>query len=248
MPASGTFFPREFTAQTKKLFMKATTQRRLVLDIHGLGPRPNHVEPDEAYYWCDDVQIFERILDAIPEVATRSSTAIEITFDDGNSSDFAYALPALAKRGLTASFFVCAGRIGRPNYLHRGAMAEMVAAGMMIGSHGWSHIDWRSADQQTLVKEVDDAKQTIEDAIGSQVDAVAIPFGSYDRRVINALGAFSKVYTSDGGFAPSRSRFIPRASYNRGWTETTLSELASRPKYGMAAIKRSVVSAIKRIR
>ena len=127
-------------------------------------------------------------------------------------------------------------------------MAEMVAAGMTIGSHGWSHIDWRSADQQTLVKEVDEAKQTIEDAIGSQVDAVAIPFGSYDRRVIKALAAFAKVYTSDGGFAPSRSRFIPRASYNRGWTETTLSELASRPKSSMAAIKRSVVSAIKRIR
>ena len=113
-------------------------QQRLVLDIHGLGPKPSHVEPDETYYWCEDISIFERILDAVPEVSTRSGTPIQITFDDGNASDFAYALPALVKRGLRASFFVCAGRIGRLGYLDKGAMAEIVAAGMIIGSHGWS--------------------------------------------------------------------------------------------------------------
>jgi hypothetical protein len=89
----------------------------------------------------------DRILDAIPEVSTGSGTPIEITFDDGNASDLTYRQPALTKRGLVASFSVCAGRTG---YLDKKAVNEIVAAGMMIGGHGLSHIDWRNADRQTF--------------------------------------------------------------------------------------------------
>jgi peptidoglycan/xylan/chitin deacetylase (PgdA/CDA1 family) len=227
---------------------KAVTQRRLVLDIHGIGPKPNHVEPNEAHYWCEDLRVFDRILDTIPDVSASSGMPIEITFDDGNASDYTCALPALIKRGLVASFFVCAGRIGQAGYLDKKAMTEIVAAGMMIGSHGWSHIDWRNADRQTLTKETEDAKRTIEDTIGMRVDSVAIPFGSYDRRVIDSLKSFSTVYTSDGGLAPPLSRFVPRVSYNNDWSETTLSELASQRERRLTALKRSVVSAIKRMR
>ena len=223
-------------------------QRRLVLDIHGIGPKPSHVEPDEAYYWCEDLRVFDRILDSIPDVSERSGTPIEITFDDGNASDYSCALPALLRRGLVASFFVCAGRIGRVGYLDKKAMTEIVAAGMTIGSHGWSHIDWRTADRQTLSKETGDAKRTIEDTIGTRVDSVAIPFGSYDRRVIDNLKIFSSVYTSDGGMAPPLTRFVPRVSYNKDWSENTLNELASRKEGLLTSLKRSVVSTIKRMR
>lgn len=228
--------------------MKTATQQRLVLDFHGLGPKPNHVGPEEAYYWCEDIRFFDRILDAIPEVSTRSGTPIEITFDDGNASDFAYGLPTLIKRGLPASFFVCAGRIGQPNYLDRSAMSEIVAAGMTIGSHGWSHIDWRKADRKTLTREVDDAKRAIEDVIGRQVDAVAIPFGSYDRRVLKSLDTFSTVYTSDSCLAPLQSRLVPRVSYDKDWGETSLSEFASHRDGWLATIKQSAKLAIKRNR
>lgn len=228
--------------------MKATTQQRLVLDFHGLGPKPHHVGPEEAYYWCEDLRFFDRILDAIPEVSTRWGTPIEITFDDGNASDFVYGFPALIKRGLSASFFVCAGRIGQPTYLDKVAISEIITAGMVIGSHGWSHIDWRKADKQTLTREVDDAKRTIEDLIGRQVDAVAIPFGSYDRRVLKSLSAFSTVYTSDSCLAPLKSRLVPRVSYDKDWNETSLSELASQREGWLATIKRSAKLAIKRNR
>jgi peptidoglycan/xylan/chitin deacetylase (PgdA/CDA1 family) len=227
---------------------KAAARQRLVLNIHGIGPQPNHVQPDEAHYWCEDLRVFDRILDMIPDVSARSGTPIEITFDDGNASDFTYALPALTRRGMVASFFVCAGRIGQASYLDKKAMTEMVAAGMMIGSHGWNHIDWRNADRQTLAKETGDAKRTIEDTIGKRVDSVAIPFGSYDRRVIDSLKIFSTVYTSDGGLAPPLSRFVPRVSYNKDWTEPKLSELASRREGLLVALKRSVTSKVKRMR
>jgi peptidoglycan/xylan/chitin deacetylase (PgdA/CDA1 family) len=227
---------------------KAAAHQRLVLNIHGIGPKPSHVQPDEAHYWCEDLRVFDRILDMIPDVSARFGTPIEITFDDGNVSDFTFALPALTRRGMVASFFVCAGRIGHASYLDKKAMTEMVAAGMLIGSHGWNHIDWRNADRQTLTRETEDAKRTIEDTIGKQVDSVAIPFGSYDRRVINSLKIFPVVYTSDGGMAPSRSRFVPRVSYNKDWNDTKLSELASQRERLFATFKRSVASTIKRMR
>jgi peptidoglycan/xylan/chitin deacetylase (PgdA/CDA1 family) len=140
-----------------------------VLNLHGIGPKASYVEPNEAYYWCEDLRVLDRILDAIPEVSTRSGTPIEITFDDGNASDLTYGLLALTKRGLVASFSVCPGRTG---YLEKKAMNEIVAAGMMIGSHGWSHIDWRNADRQTFAKETKDAKRTIEDTIGIGINSV----------------------------------------------------------------------------
>lgn len=223
-------------------------RRRLVLDIHGIGHQPAWVEVDEDEYWCDRPQTFEGLLDRIPEVQAACGTRIELTFDDGNASDATVALPALVRRGLPASFFVCAGRINKPGYLDRAALRDLLAAGMQIGSHGWSHVDWRRVDDATLEIEVDGARREIEDAIGQGVRAVAIPFGSYDRRVLRRLGSFSTLYTSDGGFAREGSRMVPRTSYRKDWTDTTLAELAGARESLPARARRAVVLAIKRMR
>ena len=127
--------------------------QRLVLDVHGIGAMPSWVEPDEARYWCDAASTFEAILDAIPDATAASGVPIELTFDDGNLSDATIATPALVKRNLKGAFFVCAGRIGETGYLDRSAMMDMLDAGMTIGSHGWSHVDWRRVDDETLEQE-----------------------------------------------------------------------------------------------
>jgi peptidoglycan/xylan/chitin deacetylase (PgdA/CDA1 family) len=226
----------------------AAAGERLVLDIHGIGPKPSWVEPAEDLYWCDAPATYERILDAAPEVAEATGTRIEFTFDDGNASDFDIAAPALAKRGLTGAFFVCAGRIGEPRYLDRAQMRDMIAAGMTIGSHGWSHIDWRKTDDKTLDREVNGAKRKIEDEIGRQVDQVAIPFGSYDRRVMSKLGDFRILYTSDGGLVSGEPRIVPRVSYRKDWTDATLMQTAAARAGALARAKRALELRVKRLR
>ena len=77
-----------------------------VLNIlfHGVGKPARELEPGEDVYWVTEDR-FRSILDEIsgwPEV--------RISFDDSNSSDLEIALPALIERGLTADFFVLAGR------------------------------------------------------------------------------------------------------------------------------------------
>ena len=222
---------------------------RLVLDIHGIGAKPAWVEAHEDFYWCDEIATFAGILDEIPEATKATGLEVELTFDDGNGSDATIATPALAKRGLSASFFVCAGRIGQLGYLDGSAMRYMIEEGMKIGSHGWSHIDWRKADDATLDQEVNWAKRKIEDTIGRKVDSVAIPFGSYDRRVMNMLDAFDRIYTSDGGLAPVSSRIFPRWSYQKDWrADIDLIRLAAIGEGKVFKAQRALKMAIKRLR
>jgi peptidoglycan/xylan/chitin deacetylase (PgdA/CDA1 family) len=227
--------------------MILTQNSRLVLNFHGIGPKPIWVGSDEAAYWCDDPATFETILDSIPHASKVTRRPVELTFDDGNLSDFTIGAKALAKRGLTASFFVCAGRIGQPNYLDRVVLSDMIASGQKIGSHGWSHIDWRKADDTTLEREVNGAKQEIENIIGQTIDSVAVPFGSYDRRVLDKLSEFTTIYTSDQGLASPSARIVPRVSYKEGWAEGNLLR-SLLGENALKRIQRSLRMTIKRLR
>ena len=51
------------------------------------------------------------------------------------------------------------GEYELPGYLDGRAMAEMLSAEMEIGSHGWSHVDWRRADDAVLTRETVDARE-----------------------------------------------------------------------------------------
>jgi peptidoglycan/xylan/chitin deacetylase (PgdA/CDA1 family) len=221
---------------------------RLIVGFHGLGPVPDRIDSAEREYWCARDK-FTSILDSIDTFSQK--IPIEITFDDGNISDALIALPALADRGLTASFFVCAGRIGIPGYLDSSAMNDIVSAGMEIGSHGWGHLDWRRVDDKTLDLEIDEARKKIAEVVGCAIDKVSIPFGSYDRRVLRRLrrSEIKTAFTSDGGRAPPIGWLLTREIFRRStWDNTTLTEIAARSSYMSATIRSSVVGLIKRLR
>src|SRR5262245_45071601 len=109
--------------------------RELILNFHGIGTPHDSIGRDERAYWLPP-QKFVSLLDRISTLSGSAVSRARITFDDGNLSDATVAMPELAKRGLTATFFICAGRIGAPHYLGRSALGEMLAAGMGIGTHG----------------------------------------------------------------------------------------------------------------
>jgi peptidoglycan/xylan/chitin deacetylase (PgdA/CDA1 family) len=220
-------------------------KERLILNFHGVGPVPDRIGSEERKYWCDENR-FKSIIDSISEVPQHVS--VELTFDDGNMSDATIALPALHARGLNACFFICAGRIGRVGYLDGSAIAELISAKMEIGSHGWAHINWRRVDDKTLDAEIDGARKRIADVAGCVVDKVAIPFGSYDRRVLRRLqrsaNEIRTVFTSDGGRVLHTGWILPRETYDTSWTDSTLAETAIRP----LSIRRSIARFVKRLR
>jgi peptidoglycan/xylan/chitin deacetylase (PgdA/CDA1 family) len=222
---------------------------RLVLNFHGLGRVPNTVDAAERPFWCETDQ-FVSALDSIFALTQSTDLRIEITFDDGNASHTEVALPLLRDRDLTATFFVCAGRIGEDGYLDAAAIRELAAAGMGIGSHGWSHVDWRAADDETLVREIDGAREVLAETLAAPVDKVAIPFGSYDRRVLSHLkrSGFRNAFTSDGGRASRSGWMIPRESYTTAWTADTIPDLVHREPPLSERLRRTVVCTAKRLR
>jgi peptidoglycan/xylan/chitin deacetylase (PgdA/CDA1 family) len=186
---------------------------RLVTNLcfHGIGTPERVLEPGEELYWVKAAQ-FEEFL----EVASRYPS-LRISFDDGNASDAALALPALRRHKLKAAFFVLSGRLDKPGSLTTAEVRSLSRAGMTVGSHGIWHRSWRFTTNQELHEELADAAAIIADAAGCPVHQVAFPFGAYDRRVLNAVRrhGFTRAYTINGGPAKSdawlQSRYLVRS-------------------------------------
>ena len=185
--------------------------KELIFNFHGVGAVPSAVDRAEAAVWWDEAP-FLRALDEIAASAPKFEYPIALTFDDGNASDVEIALPALIKRGLKATFFVCAGRVGTANYLDAVGIDNLLRAGMTVGSHGMNYVDWRVASDRDLDNEIEGARMRLEDICGKAIDVAALPFGSYDRRVIRRLkrANWRCVYSSDGGLARADAWFKPR--------------------------------------
>jgi len=162
-----------------------------------VGDAERPLDGGEASVWTTREQ-FLAILDAVAE-----RPDVRISFDDGNASDVALALPALRERGLGAAFFLVAGRLGTAGFVDADGVRALADAGMEIGCHGMRHRPWRRLDERALHEELVGAKAMLERVAERPITEAACPFGSYDRRVLRVLRrcGYRKVYTSDEGTA-----------------------------------------------
>ena len=222
--------------------------KRVIINFHGLGTLPAHVDAGEANVWCADPALYADLLDETREEAAAHGLEPLMTFDDGNLSDVVIGLKPLADRGMRAIFFPCAARIGQQGYLDRAELGELVAAGMEIGSHGWSHTDWRRASRQVMRQEITDAKDRIEQAAGAPVTTAAIPFGSYGRRVLKNAAVFRTVFTSDAALAQPDAWLQPRFSYVRSWDRGSVQRAIAESGRPARKLRQNLAMTFKRFR
>lgn len=182
------------------------------LIFHGVGEPPRELDPGEPRVWVGLADL-RSVLDA---AAGRPD--VRLTFDDGNASDRELVLPELLERGLRATFFVPAGKVGEPGFLTPDGVQELVEAGMAVQSHGMSHRSWRGLDERSLHEELVLARGRLEQLTGRPVDEVALPFCQYDRRVLRRLRAegYRRVYTCDRGAADPGAWLQARNEVERG--------------------------------
>ncbi len=213
------------------------------LCFHGIGSCVTEREPGESRYWVAE-DMFARILD---QVVDRPD--VRLSFDDGNASDAAIALPALRERGLTATFFVLAGRLDDRTSLGAGEIRELRAATMRIGSHGWSHVPWRGLADSDAHREFVEARQAIAEVSGAAVDEAAMPLGRYDRQLLRRLrGAdYRHVFTSDRVPARSGSWMQPRYSATADDTTDSIAAILAQ-RVTVRTVRNVAVSFAKRIR
>ena len=164
------------------------------LMLHGLGDPPPHVGEEERPYWISEM-MFTTILDLV------KTTPGRLTIDDGNASDIAIALPALARARLTATFFIPSDRIGTAQYVGEADIRALHSAGMEIGSHGCAHVRWTDVCDAEIARDVTRSMERLSAIIGEPVRSVAIPFGHCNRRVLNVLRCLGvgRVYSSFRG-------------------------------------------------
>jgi len=220
-------------------------RRRQVVNIlfHGIGEPRRPLEPGEAKYWVG-VDRFHQLLD---EVAGWPS--VRISFDDSNSSDLEIGLPALRERGLTATFFVIAGRLGQPGSLTADDVRELRTSGMRVGSHGMWHRPWRRLGREHMHEEFVQAREIISAVVGAEVDEAACPLGRYDRAVLTELRRlrYQRVFTSDQRPASPDAWVQARYSVLSHHSPTTLRAAVVAPG-PLRRMRKSAVGVAKRWR
>ncbi len=215
-----------------------------IINFHGIGEPERPLEPGEAPYWLS-VARFKEMLDRIADHPERDSLAI--TFDDSNTSDLAIAAPLLAKRGLTAQFFVLTGRIGEAGSLDRAGINALVDMGMPIGSHGIAHRDWSSLPPAELDEELKASKSTLEDVCGFEITDASIPFGRYNAAVLSRLrsAGYRAAYSSDKGSADLTSFLRARTSVRSDTTGIALNDALSGNMPAMIRLRRAARMQLK---
>jgi peptidoglycan/xylan/chitin deacetylase (PgdA/CDA1 family) len=128
---------------------------------------------------------------------------------------------------------------------------QLLEGGMSVGSHGMNHRDWRKLDSFELDTEISGARKKLEDITQRPVNTVSIPFGSYNRRIMNRLQRepFDIIYTSDGGAARADAKIKPRMTLrgDRPNRDDILSEILA-PTPFHVRLARSLSYSYKRMR
>jgi peptidoglycan/xylan/chitin deacetylase (PgdA/CDA1 family) len=214
------------------------------LCFHGIGRPARETEPGEDAYWIE-TDLYHRVLDLVAE-----DPRVRISFDDGNLSDVAIGLPGLVERGLRATFFVLAGRLGQPGSLAEDDVRDLVASGMRIGSHGMDHRPWRQLDRAALDRETVEARARLAAVAGRPIEEAALPLGRYDRRLLGRVRrlGYTRLHTSDRTWARADAWLQPRFSLRSGDTVESVRRDVLTPASRVHRARRAAVIAAKRLR
>lgn len=148
---------------------------------------------------------------------------IVLSFDDALMSQYMNAMPVLADMGVPAVFFALPGFAdGVHRYMGIAELQALAEAGFEVEAHTCNHANLpllARRNMQAFFAEVLDCKRILEGAIGTGVDFIAYPSGSFDLNVIEAVrrvgyrAAFttraSAVLTANSPYTLPRIRYDP---------------------------------------
>jgi peptidoglycan/xylan/chitin deacetylase (PgdA/CDA1 family) len=189
--------------------------RRVVLCYHSVDPSPGYLSLtpklfDEHLAWLQDHCRVVGLDELVAGPRDRGGPYVAITFDDGYADNRIHAMPLLAARGLTATFFLTAGFLERDDevmahlsevWLTRAERLEPLAwddvrallgAGMSIGSHTWSHRNLARLSSADAEADLRHARELLEQRLAQPVRAVAYPWGKLGRHVTDETFAAAR--------------------------------------------------------
>lgn len=128
--------------------------------------------------------------------------SVVITFDDGYEDNFQYAFPILKKYGFPATIFVITDIVNTEGYLTTTQLKEMLARGIEIGSHTRRHAYLPGILGKTLVEEIKNSKDRLEQELGVTITSFAYPNGGFTEEVKQtvAQAGYESACTTNRGY------------------------------------------------
>ncbi|WP_230970690.1 polysaccharide deacetylase family protein [Nitrogeniibacter aestuarii] len=141
----------------------------------------------------------DQVLDCLRGERPIPPRAVALTFDDGYENFYEHAWPVLQKHGFPAMVYLIADLLGKPSYwfesdgrdtpplMSAQRIRQLRGEGCDFGSHSASHAKLATLETPAILEEVTRSKAMLEDVLGEPVNHFCYPFGSHDRRAVDAV-------------------------------------------------------------
>lgn len=126
----------------------------------------------------------DRILEKLED--TTDQRGLAVTIDDGHDSVERIAFDILMQSGIAAVVNVVPGRVGQQHYLTWSSLRNLATHGFSIESHSMYHRNLTHLGRHELASDVESARKTIEDNVGTPVTFLTAPMGRVNSRVVRA--------------------------------------------------------------
>ena len=212
--------------------------------IHHAVLAYHEVMPESDYAYCVTSSSFAQQLALFDSVAKNGGPRLpfQVTFDDGERSQYLNAAPILAEHGISAIYFVTPGLIGTAaKFLGWDELKTLQNAGHSIQSHGWSHKFLTFCSDAELAHELLASKKLLEDKLGTVVEEISVPGGRWNWRVIKACAdaGYRRVYVSDPWVAENMFgiQVIGRFMVRRSTTAAELHKMVQQDRYALGKMR-----------
>jgi len=148
---------------------------------------------------------------------------IVISFDDGWEDDYAIAFPMLKKNNFIGTFFPYTQPLGYSQItLTWEQIKEMSAAGMDFQGHTITHPHLTQLTPDNAVREIGDAKKTLESRLNKPIVTFAYPFGEYNSVVLELVkrAGFESAVTIDPGYRQRNDKIYQLQRIRISYKET----------------------------
>jgi len=157
-----------------------------------------------------------------------------LSFDDSQPSQISEGLPQLARRSMSATFFVMTVVLGKPGWMTRDDLRRLDAAGMNVAAHTWDHHRTDRYTPADYPVQFDQPRALLEKVLAKPVRHFAYPYGAWNSRgfaPLRAAGYATAFQLSDKAMDPRAPlHTLRRILVNSTWTgQDLLAQLQTTP-------------------
>jgi peptidoglycan/xylan/chitin deacetylase (PgdA/CDA1 family) len=121
-------------------------------------------------------------------------------------------------------------------------LREVVSLGHEVQSHGLSHCMLTRCSEKELATELRGSRAELEQKLGVRVDAISMPFGRWDARVLDAcsVAGYRRVYTSEplpAALRPEELAVLGRFMVRRFTTAQEIERMVLAPRNTLRAMQ-----------